>query len=125
MVFSPPLRRGDARKLHISNLVDELGNPTTFGTLDVVRFTIKHHHFEDDLQAIVQKSSYLPFGGITLDIGQPTGTIALEPADTADLEGNTRIVWDLQLAVAGDPDDIVTLASGEDIIYDDVTVTAP
>lgn len=120
------LTRGDLEELAISDLVDKEDAPTNFASSDVVRWTAKRYLGQPDSAAILALSSD-PDGGITLDVGERTGTITITPEDWDDLSlnGDLRFFWDLQLAPLGDETKIVTLLRGEGVILADVTLVAP
>lgn len=120
------LRRGDRKTLALSGLVDGDGASASFASDDVVRWTAKRYAGQPDSAALFRKTSALD-GGITADIGSDTATISIIGTDWNDLSitSDLRFVWDLQIALGGDEDQIVTLATGEGIILADVTVAAP
>lgn len=118
------LVRGDTRTLYVTGLLDEDGNPTTFGADDSVRFTAKRHVWHTDAQALIVKSS--DAGEITFVAGEDHADILIVPADLPTAQqADVPIVWDVQLCVAGDVTDVRTIASGTGKITADSTLTVP
>lgn len=122
------LIRGDRAQIAISDLVDANLAPTTFQINDVVRWTAKRRVGEPDADAFLHKVS-TDSSQISLAINGSTGTIFIKGSDwttlTPPLVADLPFAWDLQIAVGGNIDAIVTLVRGEGTVKADVTRTAP
>src|SRR5678816_1199362 len=103
---------GDTEILDVEDLLDEDGQPASFGAGDILYWTAKRFYGLPDSMALVQKTS--SDGGIV--IGTNDAEVLLLPADTARMQTarrTIRFVWDHELIRAGDPLDVVTLNKGE------------
>lgn len=118
------LVRGDKREITVSDLIDGQGNTAVFNDGDILRFTIKRSVAGP---ALIAKSSADTVPGITFTSGTSEALIEILGSDwdLIVVRQDMPIVWDLQLAVSGDPDNIQTLAKGRGTITADVTQTAP
>lgn len=117
------LTHGDEETLAISGLTDDDGNPATFGASDVLRWTAKSRRTDDDVDALIAKSSA---DDIAFTVGGSDATVSIFPADYPDFTTERlSYFWDLQLARGGSSTDIRTLARGTGRIIRDVTRTAP
>lgn len=121
------LERGDKATIAVADLLDGSGNPTTFSAGDILRFTVKRDTKSIDAKALIRKSSDADPGGIDFTPDTASATITILGTDWANVSVpiNTTIVWDLQIAINGDPDQVFTLAQGPGRIVADVTLTAP
>lgn len=118
------LRRGDRKTIAISDLVDGDGASAAFTDEDILRWTAKRYVGQPDSAALFTKTS--EDGGIIVDVGSDTATIVITATDwdALPVSNDLRFAWDLQLALAGDEDQIVTIASGEGLIRSDVSVAS-
>ena len=109
------MTRGDGRTF-VLTLADE----ATFLAGDTVRFTAKRRRTDADADAVIIKTSP---DDITFVADEATATVTIDPADTADLEVTTLLVFDWQVtASGGDP---VTVERGTLLVRADVGITTP
>jgi len=118
------LDRGDRATLDITDLLDGDDLPAAFGPDDIVRWTAKRLRRHTDDQAFLAKTSETD-GGIELSGDSGTITIVGSDWDDVTTRHNFTYFWDLQVALGGDADQIVTLASGTGTVTADITIAAP
>lgn len=121
------LVRGDRRELAIGDLVDAAGAPAAFASNDLLRWTAKRSRGQPDSLAIIRKSSANP-GEIVFSAGSGAGSVFIEGSDWVTLPRLAKdlvFYWDLQLAVGGDLEQIVTLTRGKGLIEADTTLADP
>lgn len=115
------LIRGDRATLVLSGLLDGDDAPAVFGVDDTLTFTAKYRYADSDLAAVLQ------LDGDSIELDGDTATITILASDwAADAIARDRpFVWDVQLAVGGDPDQIVTIDRGTGILRADTTLADP
>lgn len=113
------LVRGDRQTLDLTDLLDKDDAPATFNVDDELIFTAKHRYADSDADAILQ------IEGAAITLSGSSATIVVVGSDwpSAAFTRDTQFVWDVQLAVHGDPDQIVTLDRGRGVIKADTTLS--
>ena len=110
--------RGDSAEFSV-HLTEGDGSDLDLTGLDIT-FTVKEHRFLDDADALLVKTVG---DGITIvSASEGTLTIAIDPADTSELEHLPTYRWDVQVQSGGD---VRTPLTGRLIISPDVTRTVP
>lgn len=113
------LVRGDRAELALTGLLDGDNAPASFSDGDEVTFTAKYRYADSDAQAFLQ------IDGDSVELAGDSATITIVAGDWDDtpITRDRPFVWDVQLAVGGDPDQIVTLDRGVGLLLADTTLT--
>lgn len=115
------LVRGDRCELVLVDLLDKDDAPAEFTPSDELIFTAKFQYADTDDEAFLQ------IGADSIELDGATATITVVASDWSDppITRDRPFVWDVQLAVGGDPDQIVTIDRGTGLLKADATLTVP
>jgi len=115
---------GRRRTITLSNLLDELGEGSTFQDGDVVIFSLKRHLRDADDAALIRSSSDTD-DAFVVNIGSNDAQLKLKSSHWGDLvlREDTDVYWDLVLIPGAEPEDPIELALESDVVRAPVTIS--